>query len=90
MDLDQLNFVKFCNKGLLLGSSQFTLLFQQPQKIMIAAKLVKNDPKLIILLVNLNLRHTMYCILNFYLISTAIMDKAKASKYACLQATSSL
>jgi len=41
-DLDKLNMVMMV---LVLGSSQFFMLFQLPQKIMLAIKVVKNDSK---------------------------------------------
>jgi len=40
---------KFPNGGLVLGSSQFSILLQLPQKIILDSKVVKVDPKKIIL-----------------------------------------
>ena len=50
MDLDELNLVKFCYGGLILGSSLFSLLPQLPQKMTIAFKVDKIDLKIIFLL----------------------------------------
>jgi len=47
-DLDKLKLVKICNNGQVLGSSQFSLLPQLPQKTMLASKVVKNDSKIVI------------------------------------------
>ena len=47
-DLDKLNLVKLAYGGKVLGSSQFLLLPQLPQKATLRSKLVKNDSKLII------------------------------------------
>ena len=56
MDLDMLNKVNLTNGGLDLGSSQFFLLPQLPQKMTLASKVVKNDSRIIISrAVNLNL-----------------------------------
>jgi len=41
---------KFPNGGLVLGSSQFSIMPQLPPKIMLDSKLVKIDPKIIIFL----------------------------------------
>ena len=49
-DLNKLNLVKFAYGGLVSGSSKFLPLPQLPQKMMIASKVVKNDPKIMILL----------------------------------------
>ena len=49
-DLDKLNLVKICNGGKVLGSSQFLILPQLPQKTMLASKEVKNNSKIVILL----------------------------------------
>jgi len=37
---------EFADSGLILGSSQFTLLPQLPQKMMLSLKVVKNDSKI--------------------------------------------
>ena len=39
---------KICNGGLALGSSEFLLLPQLPQKMTLASKVVKNDSKIVI------------------------------------------
>ena len=39
---------KIPNGGLILGSSQFSLLPQLPQKMMLTSKVVKSDPKAIV------------------------------------------
>ena len=49
-DLNKLNLVNLAYGGLVLGSSQFTLLSEMPQKMMPTSKVVKNDSKVIILL----------------------------------------
>jgi len=41
---------KFPDGGLILGSSQFSILPQLPPKILLDSKVVKIDPKIIILL----------------------------------------
>jgi len=46
-DLDKL---KFAHGGLILGSSQLSLLFKLPLKMMLDLKVVKIDSKIIILL----------------------------------------
>jgi len=40
--LDKLNLVKIRNGGKVLGSSQFSLLPQLPQKMTLASKVIKN------------------------------------------------
>ena len=45
-DLDKLILVKIGNGGLVLSSSQFLLLPQLPQKIMLASIVVKSDSKI--------------------------------------------
>ena len=45
VDLDKLNLVKICNGGLDLGLSQFLILSQVPEKMMLDLKVVKIDPK---------------------------------------------
>ena len=47
-DLDKLDLVKFDYGGLVLGSSQFSLLAQLSQKIMLDSKVVTSDSKIII------------------------------------------
>ena len=47
-DLDKLNSVKFGYGGLDLGSSQYLLLSQLPQKMILPSKVVKSDSKIII------------------------------------------
>ena len=47
-DLDKLNLVKICNGGLGLGSKQFPLLPQLPQKLTLASNFVKSESKTII------------------------------------------
>ena len=47
-DLDKLNLVKIHNGGLNLGSSQFSLLTQLPQKMTLASEVVKRDSKIMI------------------------------------------
>jgi len=42
-DLDMLNLIKFDYGGLFLGSSQFSVLLQLPQKMMLTSKEVKSD-----------------------------------------------
>ena len=49
-DLDELNLVQLCYDGLDLGSKNFLLLSQLPQKMMLASKGVKSDLKIINLL----------------------------------------
>ncbi len=49
-DLDKLNLVKFINDGWVLGSSQFLILPKLAQKMTLGSKVVKRDPKIIILL----------------------------------------
>jgi len=46
-DLDRLNFGY---SGLVLGSSQFAILTQLPQKMTLTLKVIKNDSKIIILI----------------------------------------
>ena len=58
MDLYKLNLVKFCKSGLVLGSSQFPLLPQLPQKTMLTLKVVI-DSKLIISLPLVYIRDTL-------------------------------
>ena len=48
MDLDKLNLIKLGYSCLVLGSSQFLIMPQLPQKMMHASKVVKNDLKIII------------------------------------------
>ena len=48
MDLDKLNLVTFGYGGLVLGSCQFLLLPQLPQKMILNSKVVKKDSKIII------------------------------------------
>jgi len=50
MDLDELNLVRLAYSGKVLGSSQFLLLPQQPEKVKIPSKVVKSNLKIIILL----------------------------------------
>ena len=42
-DLGKLNLVTFGNGGLVLGSSQFLLLLQLPQKTKLYSRVVKSD-----------------------------------------------
>ena len=51
-DLDKftLALVEICNVGLILGSSQFPILPQLPQKMTLASQVVKIDSKIFILL----------------------------------------
>ena len=49
-DLDKLNLFKFAYGGLVLNSSQFSLLPQLLQKTIAASKVVKRDSKIIIFL----------------------------------------
>ena len=46
--LDEINLVKLCYSGLVLGLSQLSLLPQLSQKMMFDSKVVKNDSKIII------------------------------------------
>ena len=48
-DLDKLNFVKICNGGLVIGSSQFTPLPLLHQKMTFDSKVVESDSNIIIL-----------------------------------------
>ncbi len=45
-----LGMIKFANGGLILISRQFLILPQLPQKIKLVSKVVKIDPKIIVLL----------------------------------------
>ena len=47
-NLDKFNLVKICNGGLVLGSSQFSLLPKLPQKMMLASKVVTIESKIVI------------------------------------------
>ena len=47
-DLDNLNLLKIRSGDKVLGSSQFLLLSQLPQKTMLASKVVKNNSKIVI------------------------------------------
>ena len=47
-DLDKLNFVKLGFGGMVLGSSQFLLLPQLPQLMMLDSKVVESNSKIII------------------------------------------
>jgi len=49
-DLDKINLVKIRNGGKVLGSSQFSILSQLPQKAILASKVVINDSKIVITL----------------------------------------
>ena len=48
MDLDKLNLVKLGYDGSVLGLSQFLLLPQLPQKMILALKVVKSNSEIII------------------------------------------
>jgi len=48
--LDKLNLVKFAFCGLVFASNQISLLPRQPQIMTLASKMVKREPKIIILL----------------------------------------
>ena len=47
-DLDKLNLVKIRNGVLVLGSSQYLLLPQPPQKMTLNSKVSKRDSKIVI------------------------------------------
>ena len=47
-DFDEPNLVKTHKIGLILGSSQFALMPQLPQKMALGSKVVKGDSKIII------------------------------------------
>ena len=49
-DLDKLNMVKPGNGGSVLGSRKFSPLLQLPQKMTLAARVVKRDSQIIITL----------------------------------------
>ena len=49
-DWDKLNLIKISNDSKVLGSSQFSLLPQLPHITTLALKVVKNDSKIVILI----------------------------------------
>jgi hypothetical protein len=57
----QFRQAKFANGGSILSSSQFSILLQLPQKMKLASKMVKIDPKIIFSLPKIKIPET-HCI----------------------------